>query len=195
MGNVRIGKKWPRKTIFFQVSRKVRELDTSGNVQRSINVWQNNTSLRFVNAPAPNRIVFVFSVRSAATGRCSSHVGMRGGVQRIRCAPPFRVGGLMHEIGHAIGLYHEHQRRDRDRVVDVFRFSPAVDFAKKQPPWAMPVGPYDCASIMHYPRSRFQKVRMSRCATGSSRGPFTRTMGQRRAPSNGDLAAVRFLYK
>jgi hypothetical protein len=195
MGNVRIGKKWPGETIFFQVSAKVRELDSSGNVQRAVNVWQSNTSLRFVNAPAPNRIVFVFSLESAATGRCSSHIGMRGGVQQIRCAAPFRVGTLMHEIGHAIGLYHEHQRPDRNKVVEVFPFSPTADFGIKRPPWAFPVGPYGCASIMHYRRGRFQKVWLSSCATGTTSGPFSITMGQRRAPSTGDLAAVKFLYK
>jgi hypothetical protein len=184
MGLVRIGKKWPRRTIFYQVSSKIREFDTAGIVQQAINEWQAATVLKFVNAPAPVRIDFVFSLESAARRRCNSPVGMQGGVQKIRCAPPFSLRTLVHEIGHAIGLHHEHQRPDRDNFVDLFPWpaSPAVDFGKKHPPWVIPVGPYDCESVMHYRGNKFQSVR--RCANP----------GRRDTPSDGDIAAVQFLY-
>ena len=54
---------------------------------------------------------------------CESHVGRQGGKQLINCdllsASNFNLGSIMHEIGHALGLYHEQQRYDRDTYVKV----------------------------------------------------------------------------
>lgn len=53
---------------------------------------------------------------------CCSFVGKRGiGAQALsigeNCA---KFGIVVHEIGHAIGYYHEHTRPDRDSYVQVF---------------------------------------------------------------------------
>lgn len=59
----------------------------------------------------------------------------------------------MHEIGHAVGLWHEHQRDDRDLRVTVWIDNVITDkwhnFAKKGE-GGIDVGPYDYDSIMHY---------------------------------------------
>ena len=68
-----------------------------------------------------------------------------------------QIGALVHEIGHALGFYHEHKRHDRDDFVFVIKnqidsslFNRA--FKKKFPPYAAPIGNYDCRSTMHYIR-------------------------------------------
>lgn len=48
----------------------------------------------------------------------SSFVGMLGGVQALKISNWTRRL-ILHEIGHALGLSHEHQRSDRDDFVDV----------------------------------------------------------------------------
>ena len=52
--------------------------------------------------------------------RCWSQVGRIGNQQNIsitaRCAS---MGVVIHEIGHAVGFYHQHARRDRDRYISV----------------------------------------------------------------------------
>ena len=62
----------------------------------------------------------------------------------------------MHEVGHSLGLWHEHSRPDRDDHVTVMWDNiPDVnkaDFLKKS--WQNTVVhglPYDLDSVMHYP--------------------------------------------
>lgn len=72
----------------------------------------------------------------------------------------FLQSTALHEIGHALGLVHEHQRPDRDAYVEV-RYANLVsplarsDLDIKAPeqsglPDYLVQGPYDFSSIMHY---------------------------------------------
>jgi hypothetical protein len=65
-------------------------------------------------------------------------------------------GIIMHEIGHALGMIHEHQRPDRDQYVDVLRdnVSSMSNFEKMN---AVKMGPYDFLSIMHYSKYNSSK--------------------------------------
>ena len=61
----------------------------------------------------------------------------------------------MHELGHAIGFYHEHQRPDRDQHITVklgnVRPDARDQFDKDAPGTTNLLGyGYDYASIMHY---------------------------------------------
>ncbi len=89
------------------------------------------------------------------TERCRSQVGRVGGEQSIWwVSAGGDCGGwsfLVHEIGHTVGLWHEHQRTDRDRHLTIREQGIDADGV----PWLMasdhPVaGPYDLASVMHY---------------------------------------------
>ena len=50
---------------------------------------------------------------------CYSYVGMIGGKQLIVIDTWGKAGAVAHEIGHSIGLYHEHAKRDRDDYIEV----------------------------------------------------------------------------
>lgn len=82
----------------------------------------------------------------------SSYVGMIGGGQTIRMYNwSFRYI-LCHEIGHAIGLKHEHQRPDRNTYVQIntanITSSAIGNFNISSS--ATTYGAYDFDSIMHY---------------------------------------------
>ena len=62
----------------------------------------------------------------------------------------------MHEIGHAIGLYHEHQRPDRDNYIKVHMENIAPIYRSEFEKYDFEVTTtYDFASIMHYPLNFF----------------------------------------
>ena len=84
---------------------------------------------------------------------CASRIGRVGGPQVVRLSSWCDPSDVLHEIGHAAGLVHEHQRPDRDQHVDVFyqciRAGLESQFERRS--WmATNFGPYDHESLMHY---------------------------------------------
>lgn len=101
---------------------------------------------------------------------------------------PIAVRAMMHEIGHAVGLIHEHQRPDRDTFID-FNVPTATNGNLKRITAGTKVGAYDCLSIMHYiPRGNPPDIfsRPGGCAGFGSRDDPSL--------SAGDIAALLFLY-
>jgi len=51
---------------------------------------------------------------------CKSHVGRSGGPQLVTITPNCSsVCNVAHVLGHALGLWHEHSRPDRDEYIEV----------------------------------------------------------------------------
>jgi len=95
---------------------------------------------------------------------------------------------MMHEIGHAVGLIHEHQRPDREQFIG-FNVPTANNGNLQLITNGRPVGAYDCHSIMHYiPRGQPPDI-------FSKPGGCT-GFGRLNDPhlSAGDFAALRYLY-
>lgn len=211
MGHYKVtARRWPGGVIPYTFSGLAAQnqtlIENVEKVARYVNtVLKGHVAMVEKSDSDLNYIKFVWSFRRAT---CSSHVGMRGGEHRIRCAlaavtdPVNGVsrGTILHEIGHALGLYHEHQRWDRDAFVDV-NFSLGrlldgarrVDYEKKRPPWASSHGPYDCRSRMHYGQQTLDtppgvvwfKARDGGCpAIGAAKWHFT----------TGDILTLRHMY-
>lgn len=160
--------------------------------------WSKHTPIRFVHEPnratceATRRCIkFVLQSKSS---RCASTIGRQfftdakvskdspeyrcaGAIVYVnpsfycrggRVAGRWRHGAMLHELGHSLGLFHEHQRFDRDQHIKVhpcrvkksgrFDIVPTsrmyrIDRKDKRKVW-MPMatawGPYNPSSVMHY---------------------------------------------
>ncbi|MGH6848337.1 MAG: M12 family metallopeptidase [Methylocella sp.] len=86
-------------------------------------------------------------------GTCESIVGRAGGEQETGGSVDCNLGTLLHEMGHIVGLYHEHSRPDRNSYVTVSyanmikgskaNFDQLIDNYQD-------LGLYDYGSVMHY---------------------------------------------
>jgi hypothetical protein len=126
---------------------------------------------------------------------CSSPVGRQPYfLQAITLKPNCAdVGGIVHEIGHTVGLFHEHTRSDRDNYVTIL-WNNILDDAKHNfeiDPGSVNLGPYDYASIMHYDAFAFSKNGQPTIVTKPAGIPI----GQRNGLSQGDINAVAMLYR
>ena len=95
--------------------------------------------------------------------RCGSYVGRTSNEQRVSIGPScFSFSSALHELGHAIGFYHEHQRPDRDEYIDIIEDNLIPgrkilsQFSKISPDEVNLLGVgYDYNSIMHYKKNSF----------------------------------------
>lgn len=125
---------------------------------------------------------------------CASWVGKRGGEQELWVAPNCSSGSLMHEMGHVIGLEHEHTRPDRNQYITIHWDNIQADRVHNfdaAPAGSRVVGEYDYDSIMHYGPDNFS---INGQPTISIKDGSARVIGQRIAPSEGDIGSVGRLY-
>lgn len=159
----------------------------SQRVKLAVEHWHKHTPIRLV--PRTHQADYVAFEQQ--TG-CWSRVGRQGGEQVISLGTGCGVGAAVHEIGHALGLWHEQSRSDRDDFIEIISEN-IKDKAKhnfdKHVQDGDDLGPYDYGSIMHYPANAFSKNDQPtiRVKGGAE-------IGQRTGLSNGDIAAIKLLY-
>ena len=155
-----------------------------GEALAAIEEWEQWTVLRFVEVDStyaghPPPLI----IQTDAPG-CSAGYGI-GAVISGRDCGPF---GYLHEIGHVIGLRHEHQRNDRDDYVmlNLDYTSNPNHYALVKQPHTQRVGPFDWDSIMLY--EGFESIPPGLLGRGVS----PNTDGPRM--SYGDIDGVNRLY-
>ena len=95
-------------------------------------------------------------VQEGLDGDFSAGVGKLGG-QQVLTVSAWTRNVLCHEIGHTLGLVHEHQRSDRDSFVTIQtqNIRPGFESAFAILPNSNNLTAYDFLSVMHYSRNAF----------------------------------------
>lgn len=181
---------WPRGTVPYVIHP---DLLCHHHVEEAIELW-NSPEIPVRLAPRgeydDDYVIFV------EAEHCSSRKGRGGGRQEIRLSPRCRVGVILHEIGHAVGLTHEHNRRDRDQYLEKICLENIYPEAlyNFQPDESAPFGDYDFESIMHYSQMAFSRNRGRTIVPKEECVPQGVLIGQRRYLSAGDIQRLQYLY-
>ncbi|XP_022085259.1 blastula protease 10-like [Acanthaster planci] len=153
---------WPNRTLVYQYEAGLSEI-TKQVFQEAVEVYREKTNIRFLEAVEGiyTGVIQPLIVRQSGQG-CFSTVGCpsqtcggRLNLQEGRCA---LLGVALHELGHALGRFHEQNRPDRDNHILVIESNILPGYEHNFRVVNMPtVAPYDLQSVMHYSTVAFSR--------------------------------------
>lgn len=187
---------WDNATIPYIFAEDITEMDRN-IIMHSTEYWTTETCVRFI--PRTTQKFYIKFVRTKYG--CFSNVGVQVDkpmpqivyVSNYCLANP---GGIIHELGHTLGFWHEHMRPDRKNYVEILW----ENIAKEDRPafYIIPKNEiqsfgslYDLGSIMHLPLKSLSK---NGDPTIRVLANYTGFVGQRVAPSQQDIQQLKYLY-
>jgi uncharacterized protein (TIGR03437 family) len=182
--------RWPNGVVPYVLDADV---PNPQRVMDAITNWNSSAPVKI--QPRASEVNYVHIVRFPSNGRCSSSVGMVGGEQLLRLDDSCASNGITHELGHALGLWHEQSRADRNFYVTVdlshtdkrYLGDHSLQLAN-----GVVSGGYDYGSIMHY--TRYEESRYAQALVYETIPPGMPIDGSGHGLSAGDIDAVTRLY-
>lgn len=174
--------RWPGGRMVWEADANARDL-----AEAAMRHWVQHTGIRFTR-----RINEEDYVHFKRLGASWSYVGRQGGMQELSFSDNCKLGSAIHEIGHALGLWHEQSRGDRDHHVSIRLDLVAPENRHnfdKHVEDGVDIGQYDFGSIMHYSAGAFSTTGEPTILTKAGQ-----SIGQRNGLSAGDIASVAHIY-
>lgn len=185
------GYKWPGGIVPYTLAPNLGNQARQA-IQYAINEWNTKTNLQFVQRTNQQDYVWIQN----GSG-CNSFVGRQGGRQIVNMAEACGYTAAVHELGHAVGFFHEQSRSDRDNFVTInynnIQPSMAYNFAITPSSEGRDEGRYDYYSIMHYPSTAFS-INGGITVQPRQGGIDINRMGNGTQLTAGDIAATAAMY-
>jgi len=153
---------------------------TKSSVEKAFKDLAKSTCIRFRPKKGTDRDYMSFEKKSG----CFSHVGKKryGGKQTVSIGYGCEFKSIaLHEILHALGIFHEQSRPDRDQYVEIqwdnIMKGKKHNFQKEKKAETFGI-PYDYRSLMHYGKYDFSKLPPFKSVMKPLKGGFFQLLGQ-----------------
>jgi hypothetical protein len=197
-----IGALWPDGEVPYFVDEGVSDA-LRGMIGLAISEWERDTRIDFIQIDARSGVCdgYPDCVKFFEGGRCAAETGrLYRGRQYVELSAECGTETVMHELGHVVGLFHEHNASDRDTFIEILWDNindPDVNEANFETYIAQgrkgrEYGPYDFASLMHYPPSAFAKAHTKTIALRPAYA--NAVFGNADALSQWDRAGIESMY-
>ncbi len=185
------GAVWPNGVVPYVMSNDLTAAARNA-LYYAIDHWNNSgTGVQLV--PRTNEGSYVNMINA---GGCYSMIGRQGGVQNLGLAANCGNGAAVHEIGHAVGFYHEQSRNDRDNYLTInwSNIAPSMQYNfQKMGANGMDYGSYDYYSVMHYFSTAFS-INGYPTMVPKDSSVNQSIMGFSQVLSDKDISAASYLY-
>jgi hypothetical protein len=148
---------WPGGVVYLEFDESVSTSQQNIFLQ-TVQQWSDASAVLFGQHTASNPYSSNYIlVQNGGSNGGSSQVGYGGVPAQPMTLNRWDSVAILHEIGHALGLYHEQQRSDRDTYITINDVNnlqgncPSVWTANYGAKPGTLVTNYDFASVMHYP--------------------------------------------
>ncbi|MCB9853692.1 MAG: M12 family metallopeptidase [Phycisphaerales bacterium] len=161
----------------------------------AMDAWEAIADVQFI--PRTTEINYVEVISGSGNW---SYVGQVGGRQQLSIYNWSYQFIIMHELAHALGVWHEQSRPDRDTYVQIEsgNIQSGMEHNFDKQTGAGTDGSYDFDSIMHYGQCAFSNCSCSSsCRTITVLAPnqsYQNTIGQRSHLSTGDADTMQAIY-
>ena len=182
--------RWPKGVVPYIIDSA---MPNPSRITDAVAQWNSALNGAINIIPRTNESNYVVFAYTSNASYCASPVGMAGGPQYTYLGDYCGTGNVVHEIGHDLGLWHEHTRNDRNTYVNILTqniISSAYGNFSQNGTNGVDLGAYDYNSIMHYPAYAFSSNGQVTIQTIPDGIPI----GQRNGLSTGDIAAIAQIY-
>ncbi|WP_106914729.1 M12 family metallopeptidase [Chryseobacterium aurantiacum] len=149
--------RWPGGKIYYTVASNMGSINVN-KINTAVSEYNSKTNTQWIpRTNQSNYVEFIFGSSSGADGW--AHIGYQGGKQTVSLDQYISVGSVIHEMGHTVGLYHEHSRKDRDQYLSIqwnnIQDGQAYNFNIYNS--GTDIGPFNINSVMMYWPNSYSK--------------------------------------
>ena len=186
---------WPRGIIPYDLPN---DLASRALVASAVEIWNSKMSVKWV--PRTDQVDYVgFETNGTERNGGVSLVGRAGGRQYLKLGSGVSLGTVLHEMGHAAGLLHEHNRQDREAHIILDLDAATIkdrDNFRVVGDESAHYGPgYDLESIMQYSSYTFSESRERPVIVKSNAIPIDNIIEIPTNLSAGDVASIEEMYE